>query len=164
MVLAAHRRPIILECGPEDFRKLGATIIQHARLDKSTGSSGTFKHDHWLAHFGVSEVVCADAWGCLALTEKYARPLHFLWALLFLKNYIVEEVAASSVGAGHEQTFRKWTDFFVREIASLCTDIVSVAFLGCCSCICSCSVLVLTKFIFRLFGGIEKLGTKAMTA
>ena len=48
-----------------------------------------------------------------------AKPVHLLWALMFMKLYCSESVLAALAGGVHEQTFRKWSWYFVEEIANL---------------------------------------------
>ena len=71
------------------------------------------------AFFGVSPTVCVEAWLKLngSLPEG-ARPVHLLWACMFLKVYATEEVH-SSIAQVDAKTFRKWSWLLIRKLAEL---------------------------------------------
>lgn len=73
------------------------------------------------ASFGTSPTVCANLWSKLIsheLMPEKGKPIHLLWALMFLKLYCSEPVLAAIAGV-HEQTFRKWAWSFVDAISDL---------------------------------------------
>jgi hypothetical protein len=78
---------------------------------------------HFRAMFGAGPNICAIVWGMIiannASLEDGAKPVHMLWAFMFLKLYCAESVLAALAGGVHEQTFRKWTWYFVEKISDL---------------------------------------------
>lgn len=53
--------------------------------------------------FGVTPTICAMAWSDVRSTlSRGARPLHLLWALLFLKTYATEHVNRILSGASEK--------------------------------------------------------------
>jgi hypothetical protein len=61
--------------------------------------------------------------------DSAARPYHLLWACLFLKLYNSESVNCVIVTRDkkkpvHEETFRKWSWYFVRRIAVLQSSVI----------------------------------------
>ena len=77
--------------------------------------------------FGCGPSICAKLWIRISLAMEIAnggKPHHLLWALMFLKLYCAESVLASLAGRVHEQTFRKWSWYFVDAIANLQYSII----------------------------------------
>jgi hypothetical protein len=73
--------------------------------------------------FGVSPVICSDVWSrCIFIAGT--RPLHLLWALLFLWAYATEPILCSMAGVSGK-TFRKWVHPTVRSIAAYAPVVVS---------------------------------------
>ena len=119
-----------MELSPDVFERLGAVIAKPSRrgagvqdriLDKRTS----------LMVFGCSLYVCSILWAYL--TEHLAnlhgaRPVHLLWALLFLKLYQCEEANAAMCSCS-VRTFRKWVWIVVNALASL--DLVSLMSVTC---------------------------------
>ena len=62
-------------------------------------------------------------------THSSAKPIHLLWALMFLKIYSTERVSRTIVGSSRnptmEKTMRKWVRLFVRAISFLESEVVS---------------------------------------
>ena len=59
------------------------------------------------------------------------KPVHLLWALMFLKLYCSESVLctlASEGDAVDEKTLRKWVWLFLPAIADIASDVVSSAY------------------------------------
>lgn len=80
--------------------------------------------------FGTDQYHIADIWFMVndtasTIMPRGARPVHLLWALLFLKNYCSEAVLCALVGGVDKKTFMKWTWLFVNSIAGLSEDFVS---------------------------------------
>ena len=92
----------------------------------------TKKHRHrFHAAFGIPPHLVAHVWKDLCrggfldhLGPRSLRPIHLLWALLWLKCYNKEGVNASMVGCD-EKTFRKWSWFYSECIADLDKKYVS---------------------------------------
>ena len=78
--------------------------------------------ERFKASFGASPAICSMIWGMIieeTTLESGARPVHMLWAFMFMKLYCSESVLAVLAGGVHEQTFRKWAWYFVDAIANL---------------------------------------------
>ena len=73
--------------------------------------------------------MCVTVWnriinnGATADFKKPPKPVHLLWALLFLKAYNREEMNAAMCGCD-EKTFRKWSWFYVEAMADLDSQLV----------------------------------------
>lgn len=69
--------------------------------------------------FGASPSVCSQLWALLAATRPASsKPVHLLWAMMFLKIYGSEHVHAS-LASVDEKTLRKWIWIFVILISRL---------------------------------------------
>jgi hypothetical protein len=90
-----------------------------------------------LSFFGVDPAVVVELWDLIEVPFfddgdlSHAQPKHLLWALLFLKKYGDESEMAAlcgdfNSGAIDEKTFRKWRTIFVKRIASLKYNVVSL--------------------------------------
>jgi hypothetical protein len=106
---------------PSHFDALGATLV------KSGNHYGhwTVPRRTFLAIFGVSAYVCSIIWEYLIEEPRRlrgAKPIHLMWALMFLKLYNIEETNAI-ICQCDVQTFRKWVAIVMRALASL--DVVS---------------------------------------
>lgn len=74
------------------------------------------------------EVMMSRSIRLLSVAEiKRLRPIHLLWALMFLKCYAIEQRNASSANCS-EKTFRKWSWYYIGCIASLSTKYVCKLF------------------------------------
>jgi hypothetical protein len=82
------------------------------------------KSRRFRAFFGTTPIICSVLWSlCLpSFIAQAVMPAHLLWALLFLKQYNIEEVNASMTGTD-EKTFRKWSWLVISILADL--DVVS---------------------------------------
>jgi hypothetical protein len=71
--------------------------------------------------------MCEYVWSKFDFTcfPKGANKKHLMWALMFLMIYGKESVMCSLADGVDENTLRKWTAYFVDEIALLQNDIVS---------------------------------------
>ena len=79
------------------FLRLAAPITNRVRQPLSNQAKRKFKRT-----FGVSAQVCAFIWIKLYFAnalEPDIRPIHYLWALMFLRQYQTEEMQASHVKA-----------------------------------------------------------------
>jgi hypothetical protein len=116
----------------EEFIELGAEIMKRSHCDTKSRSFET----RWHSHFQVAPFVISVTWNMLierANEEtqnryKYAKPVHLLWACLFLKVYKEEAILTGMCGGVDEDTFRKWVWFFVDEMSDLEYDVVSTMF------------------------------------
>ena len=66
-----------------------------------------------------------DPFATIKPIHKGVKPVHLLWALLFMKVYAEESIHAGLVGGVDEKTFRKWVWIFVQEISYLEDEVVS---------------------------------------
>jgi hypothetical protein len=79
--------------------------------------------------FGASSGVVAVIWNKIeqrGIEEPGAKPKHLLWALLFLKVYSTIEIHCSIVGWPSAKSFSKWSWYFVKRIAELKEDVISL--------------------------------------
>lgn len=74
-------------------------------------------------HFGVPPIVCSDVWRRGSF-KKGTKPIHLLWALLWMFTYVTEKVLCRLIGVT-EKTFRKWGFPLIERIAAIGTGVVS---------------------------------------
>ena len=77
--------------------------------------------------FGVSAAVCAHSWAYIITHFDIAsvdKPIHMLWALVFLFQYPSERYMSSSTKAD-EKTARKYVWPILRELMQMAIDTVS---------------------------------------
>lgn len=94
------------------FWELGCGITGHDKAKSEKVGIRRFR-----SFFGISPKCCAVTWNKLEHLET-SDPKHFLWCLLFLKQYNTEEVNRKIVGTD-EKTLRKWVWIYVNMIAAL---------------------------------------------
>lgn len=92
--------------------------------DKRTFTNQRDKEKCFIEMFGISADVVCDVWTRIILLRKEhipkgAEPKHLLWALLFMKVYATERILCSLAGGVDKDTFRKWRNIFIDEIARL---------------------------------------------
>lgn len=103
-----------LPASPSLFMFYAQSILQKANHGSRETELRRFR-----SLFGVSPSTCAHVWQAMRNEiPPGGRPIHLLWALLFLKVYSTENVNSLISGAD-EKTFRKWTWIFVELIADL---------------------------------------------
>eukprot|EP00977_Amphora_coffeiformis_P009368 scaffold2150_cov144-Amphora_coffeaeformis.AAC.1 len=82
--------------------------------------------EDFTTHFGSKPQVCASIWEALQATQideariysNSQRDFHyFMLSFLYLKTY-PKEKELKRFGI-HEQTARKWTEFYIKKIAAL---------------------------------------------
>lgn len=96
------------------FFELGTCLIRAAPVIQSSVFSRRFK-----AFFGVDNVMCNKLWMLLCNSDSPGgKPVHLLWALMFLKNYATEHIHAAIAGCD-EKTFRKWQWAYTKALSSL---------------------------------------------
>jgi hypothetical protein len=111
----------------EVFLKLGLEILGRSGLLSPFSTQVRYR-----AVFGTSPLVISTAWNMIqdgGDVDSAARPYHLLWACLFLKLYNSESVNCVIVTRDkkkpvHEETFRKWSWYFVRRIAVLQSSVI----------------------------------------
>ena len=100
---------------PETFLSVAASIMPNLRR----GSSANRRNRRFRSCFGTTPDTCADLWFlCYNHFRPTTRPVHLLWALMFMKNYDTEENNASRAGV-HEDTFRDWVWHIIRIISNV---------------------------------------------
>jgi hypothetical protein len=110
----------------DDFVRLGAAI-----MGREPGGSQEVFERRWTTIFGVHPAVVAEAWRLINVRPdeddemKGAQSAHILWALMYLKRAVREADNAKDAGCD-EKTFRKWYKIFVRRIAYLDDQVVSI--------------------------------------
>ena len=83
------------------------------------------------ALFGCSAVVAMALWTLLlkhSVLPDGGTMTHFLWALIWLKVYAMEDEMKQLCGGADQKTIRKWVHLFVPAIASLNGFVVSRSF------------------------------------
>ena len=82
--------------------------------------------------FGVDPIHCTMVWTILdgynfnGSRPNGMKPVHLLWALLFLKSYACDDILCALAGGVDKKTFRKWCWFFIRAVSSIEDDFVSL--------------------------------------
>ena len=112
---------------PRDFELAASDIVRRdLRKISSTRRDRLFR-----SFFGCSSKVCALVWRLIdpyrSMIREYTTvsPKHYLWCLMFLKIYANENVHSSMAGVD-PKTFRKWCWIFVKKIANLDVELVSL--------------------------------------
>lgn len=97
-----------------------------ANIIRGRGASGSLEQQRrFKDFFGISSTMCSILWDIV----YYKLPAgceqkHFLWSLMFLKQYSTETVN-SALARADPKTFRKWVWQIVNIIADL--QLVSLA-------------------------------------
>lgn len=124
---------MVYEFTADQFAALGWDFIKkdnNGRPQRERLPAQQVLERKFLAFFGTTAFVCALLWAMLLPQlpdlPSNVHPKHLLWALIFLKQYNIEEVNAK-LAACDEKTFRKWVWLFVEMIAELESNVVSSA-------------------------------------
>ncbi len=91
--------------------------------------SAETESQQFCATFGADVELCSVIWSKLhlhGLLPARGKPIHLLWALMFLKLYCAESVHCAMARGVDEKTFQKWSWKFVDAIANLEEFVVSV--------------------------------------
>ena len=81
------------------------------------------------ACFGAPGSIVADIWNRIEARgpiQSGGEPKHLLWALVHLKVYSTVEIHCSIVGWPSAKTYSKWSWYFVKRIAELKDEIISL--------------------------------------
>ena len=86
--------------------------------------------DRFSRWFGLNPFVFVQLWKRLIAKGLIhnAKVYHALWALLFLRMYVYEDLLSSIVGADRK-TVRKWIWYMLQKISCLSDDVVSLRLL-----------------------------------
>jgi len=124
--VARHfRRQEIPHPLPMDFADLGFRMIGCKTRGTAKSQARRFE-----THFGVDHHLAAELWrdlegsGWLRYAGLRPNPEHLLYALIFLRQYCVEEIHATHCNT-NVRTFRKWAWFYAEGIANLDAKYVS---------------------------------------
>ena len=108
-----------------EFESLGRELAGF----KDSNSYDT-KRRRFVSFFGVEPAIVSVAWSLLFvydlidLNPRQVKPIHLLWALLFVQCYEVEERNAARCKCD-EKTFRKWSWYYLNALATLDKCVVS---------------------------------------
>ena len=107
-----------------EFVNIAFRIFDDQRKTWNRENSGRFR-----TTFGTSPTVCNVLWH--KLCELGPGPKichcreHFLWALMWLKEYAAETEMRNQIGGGvGEKTIRKWVRFYVEAISGLAPFVI----------------------------------------
>jgi hypothetical protein len=105
----------------QDFEQIAFTMLRGGHC--CTGSDSV-RDWHCRAWFGCFLNVLAKAWNLLCRQHGGSLPEgasmdRFLWALILLKSYNVDEVNAARVGGVDKCTFWRWSWWFVEQLSYL---------------------------------------------
>ena len=102
---------------------MGMMGVNHQKSNKKRNDL------RFVAWFGTTPHVCSIIWSLLQKDwNKYVnnpQAVHLLWALRFMKGYSSWESHAAEV-CKDSKTFRKWVWFYIKGIAILFPQIVSI--------------------------------------
>ena len=119
---------------PSVFEDAGMHLLK--RVGQRWDSSLAMKR-RWRGSFGICPRVCAHLWLALPHAIDAPRgvlPMHLLWALMFLREYMKEESLAKQCDGVDEQTIRKWVWIMVNAISLLEAKVVRAP--------CFCQVVI----------------------
>lgn len=115
----AHRH-LELRLLEASFKEIGREI---------TGGTLVDAPKLFITQFGTTPLICCTLW--LMMSAKLgnnmlrgACPKKLLWALLFLKTYAFEGTR-KTICKADQKTIRKWTWYFIHQVAELAPDVVS---------------------------------------
>ena len=112
----------------DDFEDLAFKTMRPGKKNrKNVGFSGR-RFRSW---FGTDPLIVQLIWRMLYESRwlfkgYFAKPIHLLWSLHFLKNYETESENASIYGSVDEKTVRKWVWFYIQGISKLASKVVSL--------------------------------------
>jgi len=119
-----------LPVSPTEFETLGYKLMIGDNEKALKRCKRTMK-ERFSSWFGTGSIVVALTWcrlhfsGWLSKTHDVSRPVHLLWALLFLQTYATEPTLAAQVGGVDKKTFQKWAWFYLEGVANLASKVVS---------------------------------------
>ena len=119
-LLGCNPQPFCCHHGGGNGRHVPVSWQGHNDATKACSSknrTSSISFHFWIIATNLFSIVVND-FGQHSINE-WCTSFHLLWALMFLKLYCSEAVLSSLAGGVHEQTFRKWSWYFVHEIANL---------------------------------------------
>ncbi len=85
----------------------------------NTSNSSLTGHRRFSTLYAISPQLCSILWNLITDKPPKSEPKHFLWCMMFLKNYHKEHVNGAD-----EKTFRLWAWRFVELLSQL--DVVGI--------------------------------------
>jgi hypothetical protein len=101
------------------FNYYADSMLRRANRDGVHGQERDFT-----SLFGISANVCSVVWN-LCDFPVGTKPIHLLWAFLFLKIYATEPVLLAIADGPTRKTFRKWVWIVIAEVAAKAPSVVS---------------------------------------
>lgn len=109
---------------PSIFWRIGNKYTGH------TSSSTNIGRRRFKSMFGVTSNTCSQIWNLIEPTLPInCCPDHLLWALMFLRNYNIEEINCA-ICRVDEKTYRKYTWIIVGCISRM--KVVSIIMIYLC--------------------------------
>lgn len=114
-----------MELDPAGFESLGRDLAGY-----KTSHCYDTKRRRFVSFFGIEACLVSRLWSMLIQHGKLAilrspKPIHLLWALMFLQVYDTEERNAARCKCD-EKTFRKWAWWYAEAVADLDEYVVSL--------------------------------------
>lgn len=111
----------------EDVSRHGLDILGWFRIKTESPSSNRI----FRSTFGISSTVLSILWGKVKEMEEVKKDKngldHLMWSLMFMKVYSSETIHCTLLDSKvSEKVFRKWSWKYVRLVASLFPDLVSL--------------------------------------
>ena len=90
--------------------------------------SAKVEDETFRSFFGASVSIVTLLWNMLVplIDQRGAAPKHLLWALVFIKVYSTTAVHRRIVGWPDPKTYRKWSWYFLKKIASLKSNVIKL--------------------------------------
>lgn len=101
---------------PDGLKKLGDEIATRATGNEL--NSRTF-----ISFYGLSPQILAESWDLIRSKLEGAKPKHLLWACMFMKLYLPEDVMCILL-ATSKPTLRKWVWKVIESLALASRDII----------------------------------------
>ena len=125
--MVANSSPSVLTAG--GFETIGFAMMLPKKPNPGRYSNKT-RLRRFKGWFGTDAKIVALTWAGLFASgwlnyARHPKPVHLLWALLFLQTYSTESILASQAGGVDEKTLRKWVWFYAEGIARLTSKVVS---------------------------------------
>ena len=127
------------------FITLAASITNRKRNFNSAAADTEFKEI-----FGVAAEVCSYVWAYLLLHHTFEitpTPMHFLWTLVFLRQYPTERLLSSLLEAD-EKTIRKYAWPIIDALAEMAIETVSPSSLSVRWSVAAAAVVVVVVVVF----------------
>ena len=112
----AHNLVVVVKMDSIFFLYVASDLMNRYANHESDVADERFKN-----MFGISPFACSWLWGQLQdfkLLDNIVEPIHLLWALLFLRQYMTDRVMAAFVRR-HEQTVEKYVMSVVQSLEFL---------------------------------------------